>query len=198
MCGTSYVVWIPVSSLPWGVGLLSLAIFWEEKSYSLEKEVQVEVDGRELLPWSWNYKVWKPKPTRCPDWACSPACNLRKVWGPWPQTTLVLWGRTMFVHLSVFDLKITSPKICIFFSWSKDLLHEAPTHPKEPSTVGKILERAFSTNFSASWNFCLACCQISESWIVFKSPFTFWKTPDKNDRYLVLCTLMKQPLCARY
>lgn len=124
---------------------------------------------------------------RCPDWPCSPASNLLKLWWTWPQTTLILWGGTRFSYLSVFDLKLTSPKMGVPFSWSKDLHPETSTYPKVSSLAGTILERASFTKFFTSCTFSSARCQALDFWIIFQSAFSFWRTANKNDGHLVSC-----------
>lgn len=122
-----------------------------------------------------------------PRLAPQPSSNMLKIWWTWPQTTLTLWGGMWFINLFVFDLKLTSPKVCVPFSWSKDLHLEASTHPKVSFLAEMILERASFTKFFTSCNFCLARCQALDSWSFLKSAVSFWTTADKNNCHLVSC-----------
>ena len=101
--------------------------------------------------------------------------NFPTLWQSWPQITSALQEHTGFIHLYFFDIKLVSPKRCIFFSEYKDLQHEASTHPISLFTTWKIPEMSCSNKFLASWIFSWNSSEVFISWRVFKIAFNFWK-----------------------
>ena len=167
---TIYVLWILVSSLLKAFRLLYSAIFREESLTRWKGDFRyhqtIRGEGKEKLQ----------SDTEITEWESPSPWDARQVLQPWFQFCQALeelasdyyhsQGHIRLIHHSVFDLKLTSPKIYILFTWNKELQYEALTHQKHLYATWKFL-KIFSSNM-----FSGASAKHAGFWSESKSTFT--------------------------